>query len=123
MPHTFYSIIEAVFPATPAGTAAKLLAERLVHGPLMTALLLFVTKWLSGKPFGKAARECRALLPGAIVANWKFWTPAIIVNLLFVKPEFRVLFASVVAFVWTVYLASVSKRPVRERAAQPKTDQ
>jgi len=40
-----------------------------------------------------------------IVANWKLWVPATVVNIGFVPPILRVLFLNCVFFFWSIYLS------------------
>ena len=46
---------------------------------------------------------------GLLVANWRIWTVPQMVNILYVAPQYRVLFANCVAFVWNIYLARASR--------------
>lgn len=43
----------------------------------------------------------------SLLANWKLWLPASLVNLAFVKPELRVLYVNVVFFFWTIILSII----------------
>ncbi len=45
-----------------------------------------------------------------LVANWRIWTVPQMVNIFYVPPTYRVLFANCVALVWNIYLARASRQ-------------
>lgn len=47
----------------------------------------------------------------SLLANWKLWLPASLINLAFVKPELRVLYVNVVFFFWTIVLSIILNSP------------
>jgi Mpv17 / PMP22 family len=44
-----------------------------------------------------------------LLANWRIWTVPQMVNIFYVPPTYRVLFANCVALVWNIYLARASR--------------
>ena len=53
-----------------------------------------------------------------LVANWRIWTVPQMVNIFYVPPTYRVLFANCVALVWNIYLARASRQGSRSTFSQ-----
>ena len=68
------------------------------------AVLLFV----EGHPHPLA--EVQAKWWPAVVANWKLWVPAQLINFGLVPLHFQVLFANGVAVAWNTYLSWATHR-------------
>lgn len=112
LPHYFYALLEKLVPPTaPFVTLKRLLLDRLGFAPVMTALFFVVTKRLQGESAENVRAFLRKALWPAIVKNWQWWTPAMIINLRYVPLQYRALFASCVAFLWNIYLATLSAKP------------
>jgi peroxisomal membrane protein 2 len=114
VPHAFYSMLDKALPAAGPGASTlaagsrlvvRVLAERACLAPVMTALFLAATSFLRRWSLIDAKQTIGAEYLRVLISNWKFWTPAIIANLAFVPLQYRAVFAMIVSFVWSLYLA------------------
>lgn len=109
--HYYYLVLDDLLPPTPSPwtfvTFVKLMIDQLIFGPSFLAGVFIFLDILDGKSISGIQRHLVSDWPGAIVANWKLWVPATFVNLAFCPPCYRVLFANVVFFVWSIILSTL----------------
>lgn len=112
-PHYWYAWLDSAVPtpggsATPTGgvIAKKLLLDRLLFAPPFVLATMLSLSMLNGGGLMEAVARARATFGETLVANWKLWTPAQLLNFMLVPPQWRVLFANAVAFVWNIALSA-----------------
>ena len=62
---------------------------------------------LEGKDASSIKQQLDNDYKETIVANWKLWVPATVINIAFVPPILRVLYLNGVFFFWSIYLSLV----------------
>jgi len=108
--HYFYILLDKAFPGSGiASRILRVLTDRLIFSPAFLLLTLYLLDRLKGSSHANARESVRSSYWNALLANWKIWTIPQIVNINLVAPQYRVLFANMVALVWNSYLASIKK--------------
>ncbi|GAB4816532.1 hypothetical protein N2152v2_003578 [Parachlorella kessleri] len=106
--HVYYTNLDAkVHPESakaPTTVVTKMLIDQLIFAPLAT-LAFYAYKCAAERRFRQLRRELRDKYLPTMVANWKLWPAAHIINFAFVPTEQRILFANVVS-VLGVYILS-----------------
>merc|ERR1719320_1323620 len=111
MTHYFYKALDKLFPGTGVSRSfLKVLTDRLVFSPAFLLLTIYLLGRLQELTHKEALDILKQRYAAALLANWKIWTIPQIVNINFVAPEYRVLFANFVALAWNFYLASTKKK-------------
>jgi len=67
---------------------------------------------LEGHGLEAIAEKLRTKWKGTVLAAWKFWPPANVINFAFVKLQYRVLYVNFLSFIWNGYLSYVNSRRV-----------
>jgi len=60
---------------------------------------------LEGKTVDSIKQQLDDDYTDTMVANWKLWVPATVINLAFVPPILRVLYLNCVFFFWSIFLS------------------
>uniref|UniRef100_V9LBA5 Peroxisomal membrane protein 2-like protein n=1 Tax=Callorhinchus milii TaxID=7868 RepID=V9LBA5_CALMI len=108
--HFFYQFLDKYIPSNVAFSQIKrLLVDRLVFAPAFLALFFFVISMLEGKKMKALKDKMQTSYWIALKMNWKVWTIFQYININYVPPQFRVLFANLVALFWYAYLASIRR--------------
>lgn len=107
--HYFYQILDGALPPTEdpwtPTTAVKVVIDQFVQAPIFTSLIFVFLGTLEGKQFGEIKKQLDEDYVDTMIANWKLFVPATVVNLAFIPPIFRVLYLNVVFFFWSIYLS------------------
>ena len=105
--HYLYITLDKLFPGTGlANSILKVLTDRLVFSPAFLFLTIYLLGRLQGLNHTEAMDTIKEKYVTSLFANWKIWTLPQVVNINLVAPQYRVLFANLVALVWNFYLAS-----------------
>ncbi len=110
--HWWYGFLERMVRDSnisgAAGIATKVVVDRVVLTP---PFLLFTLAYIQGlltlQP-KLAVDNVKKTYGGALVANWKWWTIAQLINFNYVPLEGRVLFGNLVAVFWNTYLSVIN---------------
>ena len=86
------------------------MTDRLVFSPAFLFVTIYLLGRLQGLTNTEALDSVKEKYVASLLANWKIWTLPQIININLVAPQYRVLFANVVALVWNFYLASARKK-------------
>ncbi|KAG7339491.1 Mpv17 / PMP22 family protein [Nitzschia inconspicua] len=107
--HFYYQILDGAIPPTPepwtATTAVKTVIDQFVQAPVFTILIFAFLGFLEGKNTQAIQKQLQEDYKDTMIANWKLWVPATVVNLAFVPPILRVLYLNVVFFFWSIFLS------------------
>ena len=108
--HLFYAYLDAALPPTPSPcsgtTLAKLCIDQLGFAPsFLVIVFLFLDTVQHGLSPAGIVRHIQDSFCSTLVANWKLWTPATLVNFVMIQPRYRVLFCNAVFFLWSIILS------------------
>merc|ERR1711865_152128 len=107
--HFYYQILDGALPPTPEPwtitTAVKTVIDQFVQAPIFTILIFGFLGFLEGKSAEAIKQQLDDDYKDTMVANWKLWVPATVVNIAFVPPILRVLYLNGVFFFWSIYLS------------------
>ncbi|GMH74313.1 hypothetical protein TrRE_jg2483, partial [Triparma retinervis] len=109
--HFYYQLLDGALPPTvdpfTGTTAIKVAIDQFIQAPIFTVLIFLFLGLLEGKSVKKIKGQLDETYVDTMVANWKLWIPATVVNIAFCPPLFRVLFLNCVFFFWSIYLSIV----------------
>lgn len=109
--HFYYLMLDGQIPPTPepfsATNVEKVLIDQFIQAPIFTVLIFAFLGTIEGKDATSIKQQLDNDYKDTIIANWKLWVPATIVNIAFVPPLLRVLYLNVVFFFWSIYLSLV----------------
>jgi len=107
--HFYYQILDGALPPTEdpftTTTAVKVVIDQFVQAPVFTLLIFYFLGLFEGKSAQMINDQLKADYKDTMLANWKLWVPATIVNIAFCPPTLRVLFLNVVFFFWSIFLS------------------
>lgn len=81
--------------------------DQFIQAPIFTVLIFAFLGALEGKNAEAIQKQLKNDYPETLVANWKLWVPATVINIGFVPPILRVLYLNCVFFFWSIYLSLV----------------
>jgi peroxisomal membrane protein 2 len=114
-------LLDGQIPPTPepfsATNVVKVLIDQFIQAPIFTVLIFAFLGTLEGKDSASIRRQLDDNYKDTIIANWKLWVPATIINIAFVPPLLRVLYLNIVFFFWSIYLSLVLNK--EEESAPP----
>jgi len=107
--HFYYLLLDGVLPPTEdpftTTTAVKVVIDQFVQAPVFTVLIFYFLGILEGKAMSSIQDQLKDDYTDTMLANWKLWVPATVVNIAFVPPILRVLYLNSVFFFWSIYLS------------------
>ncbi|XP_038074721.1 peroxisomal membrane protein 2-like [Patiria miniata] len=107
--HYFYRWLEALVPGKDkVSQILKLIVDRLFIAPPFLLGYLYCIRRFEGKSHQTAVEFLKQAYWTVLKLNWKVWTIVQYVNINYVPLQYRVLFASSVAFIWSLYIAVLS---------------
>ncbi|KAL7566652.1 hypothetical protein ACA910_017718 [Epithemia clementina (nom. ined.)] len=114
--HFYYLLLDGAMPPTEepftSTNFVKVVIDQFVQAPIFTVLIFVFLGILEGKQLESIQKQLETDYKETIVANWKLWVPATVVNIGFVPPILRVLYLNCVFFFWSIYLSLViNKKP------------
>ncbi|XP_022095799.1 peroxisomal membrane protein 2-like [Acanthaster planci] len=109
--HNFYRWLEAIVPGKDkTSQILKVIFDRLFIAPPFLLGYLYLIRRFEGKTHKVAVEFLKQAYWTVLKLNWKVWTIIQYININFVPLQYRVIFASAVAFIWTLYIAVISGR-------------
>eukprot|EP00526_Cylindrotheca_closterium_P001207 CAMPEP_0113645294 /NCGR_PEP_ID=MMETSP0017_2-20120614/23867_1 /TAXON_ID=2856 /ORGANISM="Cylindrotheca closterium" /LENGTH=238 /DNA_ID=CAMNT_0000557007 /DNA_START=77 /DNA_END=790 /DNA_ORIENTATION=- /assembly_acc=CAM_ASM_000147 len=107
--HFYYTLLDGAIPPTEEPftptTGIKVVIDQFVQAPIFTVLIFGFLGFLEGKNTEAIKKQLDDDYADTMVANWKLWVPATVVNLAFVPPILRVLYLNCVFFFWSIFLS------------------
>jgi protein Mpv17 len=85
-------------------TVKRMLVDQIAFAPAFIAVFFLTAATIEGKP-EDGPRRIKTGWLDAVVANYKLWPAAQLVNFSIVPPHLRVLFANCVGVLWNSYLS------------------
>eukprot|EP00879_Flechtneria_rotunda_P033957 GHRR01037890.1.p1 GENE.GHRR01037890.1~~GHRR01037890.1.p1 ORF type:complete len:236 (-),score=67.79 GHRR01037890.1:42-683(-) len=112
MGHYWYQVLESTVmpnnPTSPIAVVLKVCLDQLVQTPFGMALFFSLMKVLEGHPQA-VQQELKAKLMPGLLANWKLWPAAQLINFMVIPPEQRILFGNVVGICWIVIISNMQQ--------------
>lgn len=107
--HFYYQMLDGALPPTAdpltATTGIKVVIDQFIQAPIFTVLIFYFLGILEGKSTDDVKNQLDRDYKDTMLANWKLWVPATIVNIAFCPPMLRVLFLNCVFFFWSIFLS------------------
>ncbi|KAL7486512.1 hypothetical protein ACHAW6_012125 [Cyclotella cf. meneghiniana] len=107
--HYYYLLLDGALPPTEdpftATTGIKVVIDQFVQAPIFTVIIFGFLGILEGKTLDEIKKQLDEDYVDTMLANWKLWVPATVVNIAFCPPILRVLFLNVVFFFWSIFLS------------------
>lgn len=107
--HFYYSFLDGALPPTEEPwtitTGIKVVIDQFVQAPVFTILIFAFLGTLEGKGLEAVKMQLDEDYADTMVANWKLWVPATVINIAFVPPLLRVLYLNAVFFFWSIFLS------------------
>lgn len=107
--HFYYQVLDGALPPTAepftTTTGVKVVIDQFVQAPIFTVLIFLFLGTLEGKSIDDVKKQLGNDYTDTMVANWKLWVPATVINIGFCPPPLRVLFLNCVFFFWSIFLS------------------
>jgi Mpv17 / PMP22 family. len=107
--HFYYLLLDGALPPTEdpftVTTGVKVVIDQFVQAPIFTILIFYFLGVLEGKSIDAVKEQLDRDYKDTMLANWKLWVPATMVNIAFCPPILRVLFLNCVFFFWSIFLS------------------
>lgn len=109
--HFYYLLLDGAIPPTEepwtATTGIKVVIDQFIQAPIFTVLIFAFLGLLEGKSTSDIKQKLDEDYVNTMLANWKLWVPATVINIAFVPPILRVLYLNVVFFFWSIFLSII----------------
>jgi len=109
--HFYYLLLDGQIPPTEepftVTNGLKVFIDQFIQAPIFTVLIFVFLGILEGKSQQAIQDQLKNDYKETILANWKLWVPATVINIGFVPPILRVLYLNCVFFFWSIYLSLV----------------
>jgi len=107
--HFYYLLLDGALPPTEdpftSTTGIKVIIDQFIQAPIFTILIFYFLGTLEGKSTDAIKDQLDRDYKDTMVANWKLWVPATMINIAFCPPILRVLFLNCVFFFWSIFLS------------------
>ncbi|CAO1349823.1 unnamed protein product [Diamesa serratosioi] len=118
VPHYFYKCIENILPDVKIRRILEFFCERFMFAPLFCALSLYFLSIFEGRTHDQSTKNVLRMYKSVLLANWKYLSFPVFLNINFVPSMLRVFVANAIGFFWIIYLSDK-----RRRAALRKQNQ
>ncbi|XP_052191602.1 peroxisomal membrane protein PMP22 [Diospyros lotus] len=105
--HLFHKLMDMIFRGKKGNktVAKKVLLEQLTSSPWNNMLfMVFYGLVVEGRPWGTVKNKVKRDYPSVQLTAWKFWPLVGWINYQYMPVQFRVLFHSLVASCWAIFL-------------------
>lgn len=85
----------------------SMLYDQLVHATLFTIVYFMWLNMVNHSGFKKAYNNTKELLLPTMIANWKVWPLAMLINFSIIPPHYSVLYVNTVAIFWNTYISYI----------------
>lgn len=107
--HFYYQVLDGALPPTEEPwtptTGIKVVIDQFIQAPIFTVLIFSFLGALEGKSLEAIKKQLDEDYADTMIANWKLWVPATVLNIAFVPPILRVLYLNCVFFFWSIFLS------------------
>ncbi|KAM0797982.1 hypothetical protein BDR22DRAFT_809624 [Usnea florida] len=102
------------YPSKILSLATKVVVNQIVFTPIFNSYFFGMQSLLSGDNFSNAWERIKRTVPTSFVNSWKLWPAVTAINFTYIVPQYRALFAGVVAVGWQSYLSWLNQRAANE---------
>jgi len=112
-----------MFPTlpTPLGITLKVLINQFTYTPLFNVYFFGSQSLLSGHTLDETAQRIKDTVPASWKNSWKVWPAVTAISFLWLKVEFRGVFAGVIAIGWQAYLSLLNQKAAKAETAEHQT--
>lgn len=111
--HYWYGILGRIFVRSGFTSAlGALCLDQFAFAPCFCATIIATLVAVETSETKKVIPKLQQDLLPTVLMNWKIWIPAQLINFWVVPPALRVLFANMVALIWTTYLSYASHKRI-----------
>lgn len=102
------------YPSKLLSLATKVVVNQIVFTPVFNSYFFGMQSLLSGDSFTDAWERIKRTVPSSFVNSCKLWPAVTAFNFTYVLPQYRALFAGLVAVGWQSYLSLLNFRAANE---------
>ena len=102
------------YPSKILSLGTKVVVNQIVFTPVFNSYFFGMQSLLSGDGFVNAWERIKRTVPVSFINSWKVWPIVTAFNFTYVLPQYRALFAGVVAVGWQSYLSLLNYRAANE---------
>ena len=102
------------YPSKVLSLATKVVVNQIVFTPVFNSYFFGMQSLLSGDGFANAWDRIKRTVPTSFVNSCKLWPAVTAFNFTYVLPQYRALFAGLVAVGWQTYLSLLNFRAANE---------
>lgn len=102
------------YPSKFLSLATKVVVNQIVFTPVFNSYFFGMQSLLSGDSFADAWERIKRTVPSSFVNSCKLWPAVTAFNFTYVLPQYRALFAGLVAVGWQSYLSLLNFRAANE---------
>ena len=112
------------YPSKVLSLATKVVVNQIVFTPVFNSYFFGMQSLLSGDGFANAWERIKRTVPTSFVNSCKLWPAVTAFNFTYIVPQYRALFAGVVAVGWQSYLSWLNQKAANEekRRKMPGVD-
>ena len=102
------------YPSKILSLGTKVVVNQIVFTPVFNSYFFGMQSLLSGDGFVNAWERIKRTVPASFINSCKLWPAVTAFNFTYVLPQYRALFAGVVAVGWQSYLSLLNFRAANE---------
>lgn len=102
------------FPSKFLSILTKVCVQQSVFTPVFNTYFFSVHSLLSGSSFEETFERLKKALPISITNSVKLWPAVTAFSFMYVPPQFRNVFAGIIAVGWQTYLSWLNQKAARE---------
>ncbi|KAF1984337.1 hypothetical protein K402DRAFT_395700 [Aulographum hederae CBS 113979] len=118
--YIFFLRLGNMFPTlpTPIGITLKVLINQFTYTPLFNIYFFGSQSLLSGQTIQDTVERLKDTVPQSWKNSWKVWPAVTAISFLWLKVEFRQVFAGVVAIGWQAYLSLLNSKSAKKEDSE-----
>ena len=94
--------------------ATKVTVNQLVFTPVFNSYFFGMQSLLSGDTVLEAWERIKKTVPTSFINSWKLWPAVTAFSFTYIQPQYRAVFAGVVAVGWQSYLSWLNQKAANE---------
>lgn len=102
------------YPSKILSLATKVVVNQIVFTPVFNSYFFGMQSLLSGDRFADAWERIKRTVPTSFINSCKLWPAVTAFNFTYILPQYRALFAGVVAVGWQSYLSWLNQKAANE---------
>ncbi|GAB0097192.1 mpv17-like protein 2 [Sergentomyia squamirostris] len=107
--HYWYNFIDSFLPGrTLRLVLKKVILDQIIGSPLVISTMFITLGALEGRTRSEMIDEIRQKFIRLYTAEWIIWPPAQVINFLWLKPQYRVLYDNTISLGYDVYTSRVA---------------